>query len=262
MMEKKNILKVLLVSVAVVGLVYLIVDQFNKVGTTEGKIDYYNLSSSIGAGADSLSTSWINSSYDGFRTVLSDIDIALGMNGINEDEAGELTTKTGGVFNESANSYFRHSSWAEKELSHIKHIASYLHNTGIVNVVDGYYSAKSVISASKTCTTTAAVDNCIDKAASYNKSPWTNCTEIKDGLSQVRTNAMESFINRSLVPICNRLNNYKANYTYFDDFDNDYQKVKNGKAYLDQKSYSNSSFNSKFSSIQYNSAANDLDPRF
>ena len=261
-MEKKNILKILLVSVAVIGLIYLIVDQFNKVGTTEGKIDYYDLTAKIGTGADSLSTNWINSSYDAFRAVLSDIDIAKGMQGITGEESAELTSKTDAIFKTAANSYFHHSSWADSELSHIKHIATYLHNTSIVSIVDGYYGAQNLIASSKACTTTSAVDNCIEKADSYNKAPWTNCTAIKDGLAQVRTNAMESYINRNLIPICNRLANYKANYTYFDDFDNDYQQVKNGKTYLESKSYSNSSFNSKYSSIQYNNAANDLDPRF
>jgi len=261
-MEKKNILKILLVSVAVIGLIYLVVDQFNKVGTTEGKIDYYNLTAEIGAETDSLSTNWINSSFNGFRTVLSDIDIAKGMQGITVEESADLISKTEALFNTAANSYFRHSSWSDLELSHIKHIASYLHNNGIVSIVDGYYGAQNLIASSKSCTTTAAVDNCIAQANSYYKAPWTNCTSIKDGLVQVRTNAMESYINRSLIPICNRLTNYKANYTYFDDFDNDYQKVKNGKTYLDSKSYSNSTFNAKYSSIQYNNAANDLDPRF
>lgn len=261
-MEKKNILKILFVSVAVIGLIYLIVDHFNKVGTTEGKIDYYDLTAEIGSGADSLSTNWINSSYNGFRVVLSDIDIAAGMQGITGEESAVLISKTDARFKTAANSYFRHSSWADSELSHIKHIATYLHNNGIVNIVDGYYGALNLITSSKSCTTTAAVDNCISKSESYNKAPWTNCEAIKDGLAQVKANAMESYINRSLIPICNRLANYKAYYTYFDDFDNDYQKVKNGKTYLDSRSFSSSSFNSKYSSIQYNNAANDLDPRF
>ena len=261
-MEKKNILKILLVSVAVVGLIYLIVDQFNKVGTTEGNIDYYDLNGAVGVGVDSLSTSWINTSYDSFRAVLSDIDIAKGMQGISDEAASDLSRKTNEVFKSAANSYFRHSSWLDSDLSHIKHIASYLRNSDVVSIIDGYYSAQNLIASSKTCTTTSQVDNCIAKAESYNKAPWTNCATIKDGLAQVRTNAMESYINRSLVPIFNRLTKYKANYTYFDDFDNDYQKVKNGKAYLDQKSYTNASFNSKYGSIQYNNAANDLDPRF
>ena len=261
-MEKKNILKILLMSVAVIGLIYLVVDQFNKVGTTEGRIDYYNLTAEIVAGVDSLSTNWINSSYNVFRAVLSDIDIAAGMHGITSEESAMLTSKTDTLFKTAANSYFRHSSWSDSELSHIKHIATYLHNNGVVSILDGYYGAQNLIASSKSCTTTDAVENCIAKAESYNKAPWTNCSAIKDGLAQIRTNALESYINRSLIPICNRLDNYKAHYTYFDDFDNDYQKVKNGKIYLDSKSYSNSLFNSKYSSIQYNNAANDLDPRF
>ncbi len=261
-MEKKNIIKILLVSVVLIGLIYLIVVQFNKVGTTEGNIDYYEFSAKIEMEIDSLSTGWINSSNNDFRTILSDIDIAKGMNGISEDDAIDLTKRTNDVFKVSADSYFKRISWTDKELGEIKCIALYLHNNGLVSIVDGYYSAKSVIASSRTCASTSAVDNCIDRAASFNKAPWTNCAELKEGLAQVRTNAMESYINRSLAPICDRLINYKANYTYFDDFDNDFQKLKSGKVYLDQKSYSNPTFDSRYNSIQYNNAANDLDPRF
>lgn len=128
--------------------------------------------------------------------------------------------------------------------------------------MDGYHEARKLIASSKTCATTAAVDNCIAKAASYNKSPWSNCKELKDGLSRVRSNALESYTNRSLIPLCDKLVKYKVKYTYFDDFDRDYQKVRKGKEYLEKKSYSNAAFLSRYNSIKYNNAANDLDPRF
>ena len=44
--------------------------------------------------------------------------------------------------------------------------------------------------------------------------------------------------------------------------DRDYQKVRKGKEYLEKKSYSNAAFLSRYNSIKYNNAANDLDPRF
>lgn len=49
-----------------------------------------------------------------------------------------------------------------------------------------------------------------------------------------------------------------------DGFDRDYQKVRKGKGkeYLEKKSYSNAAFLSRYNSIKYNNAANDLDPRF
>lgn len=260
-MEKKNILKILLVSVAVIGLIYLIVVQFNKVGTNVGRIDYYDLMAEIGAEANDLSPEWDKSSYNDFRAVLSDIDVAKGMNGISEEEASELSAKTNDIFKSSAGSYFVHSSWTDYDLGHIKQLASYLRDKNIVDIIDGYYDAVRVIAASRTCATTTAVENCIAKANSYNKTPWTNCTDIKQGLSQVKTYAMESFISRSLLPICNRLSSYRTNYTFFDEFDADYQKVKDGKAFLDKNSYTNASFNSKFGAIPYNDAANVLDPR-
>lgn len=261
-MEKKNIIKLLLVAVAIVGLIYLIVDQFNKVGTSEGSIDYYNLSGDIRASIDSLSSSWNSSSYNAFRELLSDIDIASGMNAIDKTAADNNLASTREVFDLASNSYFTHISWDETDLSHIKHIAGYLQDKGILGIVDGYYGAKSVIANSKSCTSQSAVDNCISKAESYNKAPWINCKEIKDGLASVKMNALESYTNRSLIPLCNRLMNYKSNYQYFDEFDADYQKATSGKEYLQKKSHVSSSFNSKYSSIDYNSAANDLDPRF
>lgn len=261
-MEKKNIIKILLVSLAIVGLLYLIIDQFKKVGTTSGDIDYYDLSAELKAQADSLSTSWNKTSYSAFRSMLSDIDIALAMNGIEESSSSVVQAKTGQVFSESAGTYFKKSKWIDSDLSQIKHIANYLQNKTILNYIDGFYGARSIIAASKSCSSTSAVENCISKADSYNKAPWTNCVEIKDGLAQVKKNALDSYTNRSLLPLCNKLINYRTNYTYFDEFEKDYENVKTGKAFLDGKSYSNSSFNSKYASINYNNAANDLDPRF
>ena len=130
------------------------------------------------------------------------------------------------------------------------------------NYIDVFYSARSIIASSKSCSSTSAVENCISKAESYNKAPWTNCTEIKDGLAQVRKNALDSYTTRCLIPLCNKLINYKTYYTYFDEFEKDYESVKAGKSFLDGKTYSSASFNSKYASISYNNAANDLDPRF
>ena len=261
-MEKKNIIKLLLISIAIAGLAYLVVDQFNKVGTSDGRIDNYDLSRELHSSIDSLSSSWNETSYLAFREVLADIDIAEGMNGIDENASEQALSLTNSVFSEASKAYFRRSTWVDSDLSHIKHIASYLKDSDIVGIVDGYYGAKSVISGSRSCASQSAVDNCISKADTYNKAPWTNCQELKDGLASVRKNALESYTNRTLIPLCNRLLNYKSNYRYFDEFDADYQKVKMGDEYLRTKSYVNSSFNNKYSSIQYNSAANELDPRF
>lgn len=261
-MEKKNIIKLLLISIAIAGLTYLVVDQFNKVGTSDGRIENYDLSRELQSSIDSLPSSWNGSSYLAFREVLADIDIAEGMNGIDENASEQALSLTNSVFSEASKAYFRRSSWVDSDLSHIKHIASYLKDSDIVGIVDGYYGAKSVIASSKSCASQSAVDNCITKADTYNKAPWTNCQELKDGLASVRKNALESYTNRALIPLCNRLLNYKSNYRYFDEFDADYQKVKLGKDYLQAKSHVSSSFNNKFNSIQYNNAANELDPRF
>lgn len=261
-MEKKNIIKLLLVSVAVIGLIYLIVDQFKKVGTASGKIDYYDLSAEILLEADNLPSDWVASSNSSFRTILSDIDIAHAMQGIGDESSDKAKEKACSVFIDAANSYFKKSTWSEKELANIRTIATYLHAETIGRIVDGYYSAKKVIASSKSCTSQTAVDNCIKSADTYNKTPWINCSEIKNGLASVRTDALNSYTNKTLIPICNRLLDFKSHYKYFDEFDEDYQKVKDGQDYLQKKNHTNSTFNTKFSSINYNEAANTLDPRF
>lgn len=261
-MEKKNIVKILLVAIAVVGLVYLVVDQFNRVGTSEGHIDSYDLFGEINNGINSLAESWGKSSYNDFRIALSNIDIASGMRGIGESQSEQALSHVSEVFKSASRSYFNRSSWTEGDLSQIKHIADYLHDGDITGIINGYYGAMRVIANSKSCSNQSAVDNCISAANSYNKSPWTNCSEIKNGIASVRNNALESYTTRCLIPICNRLADYKNNYVYFDDFDRDYEKVKDGKIFLDNHSYSNSSFISKFNAIKYNDAANVLDPRF
>lgn len=261
-MEKKNIVKLLLVLVVAVGLIFLVVSQFNRVGTSEGSIDYYNLDKEISSKVDSLPSAWNSISYNSIREILSDIDIAKGMSALDSLQADNAQTKVKDVFSTASTSYFSHSTWNEKELEHIKSIASFLRDNRISSIVDGYYGAKSIISSSRSCATQSAVENCISKATTYNKAPWTNCTEIKDGLSSVKKTALDSYTSRSLIPLCNKLVDFKKNYTFFDDFDRDYQVATSGKAFLSKMDYNNSSFNSKYSSINYNQAANDLDPRF
>ncbi len=86
-MEKKNIIKMLLISLAAVGLIYLIVDHFNEIGTSEERIDYYNLSADINSKVDSLPATWGQSSYSSFRSALSDIDVASAMQGMDKESA-------------------------------------------------------------------------------------------------------------------------------------------------------------------------------
>lgn len=261
-MEKKNIVKLLLVLVVAVGLIFLVVSQFNRVGTSEGSIDYYDLDKEITSKVDSLPSAWNSTSYDSLRELLSDIDIAKGMSALDSLQANNAQAKVKDVFSTAASSYFTHSTWREGDIEQIKRISSFLRDNKVSSIIDGYHGAKSIISSSRSCATQSAVENCISKASTYNKAPWTNCTEIKDGLSSVKKAALDSYTSHSLIPLCNKLVEYKKSYTFFDDFDRDYQIVTSGKTFLTKMDYNNSSFNSKYGSINYNQAANDLDPRF
>ena len=73
---------------------------------------------------------------------------------------------------------------------------------------------------------------------------------------------MTSYTNKTLLPKCKKMNNFKSNYSYFDDFDADYQMIKNAQLFLSKHKYSNSALDVSFKSIKYNDAANSLDPKF
>jgi hypothetical protein len=238
-MEKKSFVKLLLVLVVTIGLVFLVVSQFNRVGTSEGSIDYYNLDKEITSKVDSLPSAWNSTSYNSIREVLSDIDIAKGMSALDSLQADNAQTKVKDIFSTASTSYFTHSIWNERDLEHIKSIASFLRDNKVSSIIDGYYGAKNIIASSRSCATQSAVENCISKAATYNKAPWTHCTEIKDGLSSVKKAALDSYTSRNLIPLCNKLVDFKKNYTYFDDFDRDYQIATSGKSFLTKMDYNN-----------------------
>ena len=58
------------------------------------------------------------------------------------------------------------------------------------------------------------------------------------------------------------MNNFCSNYSYFDDFDADYQLVKKAQEFLKSHNYTNNSLYGSFKTIKYNDAANALDPKF
>lgn len=261
-MSKKSLIKFILIFAAVFILLYLGISQFGKIGTSNAKIANYNLSEILNTRIDSLGTTWVNGTYINTRDILADAAIARGMAGINEEDYDAAVSRIVTCFSSSSDNYFTHSVWRDDDLTDIKHLASYLKQNKVINIVDGHYGALKIIANSKVCSTQDAVNACISGAEKYNKTPWTFCAEVKDGLSAVKNNALNSYTLRTLIPTCKKLDNYAGNYSYFDDFDVDYQKVKNGKSFLESKGYTNANFNSLYNAVDYNGAANNLDPRF
>lgn len=261
-MSKKSLIKFTLIFSAVFILLYLGISQFRTLGTSSAEIANFNLTETLNAIIDSLGTSWGNNTYINTRDILADVIIAKGMTGIEENDYDTAVSRIGSCFSAASENYFTHSVWRDDELTNIKHLATYLKLNKVINIVDGHYGALKIIANSKTCSTQEAVNACISGAEKYNKSPWTFCAEVKDGLSAVKNNALNSYTTRTLIPTCKKLGNYTGNYSYFDDFDVDYQKVMNGKNFLESKDFTSAIFNSMYNSIDYNSAANNLDPRF
>lgn len=261
-MSKKSLIKTTLIVAAIFGMLYIGVSQFRKIGTSNTGIDSYNLAASISKKIDSLDIVWSKSTYINTRDLLADAIIAKGMNGIIDDDYKIAISRIKDCFKISSENYFTHPAWKDDDLSRIKSLASYIEDIELINIVEGHYNALHVIANSKACRTQEAVNACISGAEKYNKTPWTFCAEVKDGLRAVKNNALNSYTTRTLIPTCKKLGNYTGNYSYFDDFDVDYQKVKNGKSFLESKGYSNASFNSLYNAVDYNGAANNLDPRF
>lgn len=261
-MRKNNLIKTILVFAAVLGLFYVGISQFSKIGTSNAEIDDFNLAASINSRINNIDQTWNVSTYISTRDVLADVIIAKGMNGINGDDYKAALLSLSERLKDSSKNYFTRPAWDDDDLSGIKRLASFMNINLLVDIVDGHYSALNVIANSKICSTQDAVNSCLSGAEKYNRSPWTFCTEVKDGLKNVKDNALISYTARALIPTCKKLDNYKENYSYFDDFDADYQKVKNGKSFLDSKDFTSAIFNSMYNSIDYNSAANNLDPRF
>lgn len=261
-MSKKSLIKFILIFAAVFILLYLGISQFGKIGTSNAEIANYNLSEILNTRIDSLGTTWVNGTYINTRDILADLAIAKGMAGINEEDYDAAVSRIGTCFSSSSDNYFTRSIWRDDDLTNIMKLAKYLHQDKVVNIIDGHDRVLKIIANSKTCSTQDAVNACITGAEKYNKTPWIFCAEVKDGLSAVKNNALSSYTTRTLIPTCKKLDNYKGNYSYFDDFDADYQKVKNGKSFLESKGFANANFNSLYNAVDYNGAANNLDPRF
>ena len=258
----KRVLKILLVMVAVIGGLYLAISHFMSLGTSQDAIEQYNYHQDFSEGVDSLSQSWSKKDFNQLKELYADLAIVGSMGAVGNETLSEynalLNTKTDLILR----SYFNQKSWDESELQSLNKFAQYVDHKYTINAVNGYYSIQSLLASSQSCRTQSQVENCIAESAKYSVQPWSNCTSLKDGLSAVPNTSMTSYTNKTLLPKCKKMNNFRSNYSYFDDFDADYQMLKNAQAFLGKHKYSNSTLDASFKSIKYNDAANALDPKF
>lgn len=190
------------------------------------------------------------------------LEVVKAMGAIEQADVTTYMTDVNSKAETILKSYFTRTKWVMADMNIIKSLAEYINYQFAINAVDGYHSIQSIIYNSQLCRTQKQVETSIADAQKYTVAPWTYCTELKEGLGKVPQNACSSYTNRTLVPKCNKMKDFKKNYEYFDDFDADYQMVKNAKSFLTQKQYQDANLNTKFSSIKYNDAANQLDPKF
>lgn len=258
----KRLIKISLLVIAVIGSLYLIASQFIFIGTSDEEIAYYDFKGDFEKGLDTLSLNWSNQNMDQLHDLYFQLEVVDGMGALDKNEISSYVADVNSQAETILKSYFTRNTWQQADMKRIRSLAEYINYQFAINAVDGYHTIQNIIYNSQLCKTQKQVEASIDDAQKYSVVPWTYCTELKDGLGKVPQNACSSYTNRTLVPQCNKMKEFKKNYEYFDDFDADYQMVKNAKSFLAQKQYQDANLNSKFGSIQYNDAANQLDPKF
>ena len=258
----KQFIKIILLVNAAIGSFYLIVSQLISIGTSDETIAYYDFKRDFDKVLDTLSLNWSNQNMDQLLDLYFQLVIVDAMGALDKNEVSSYVTDVNSMAEAILKSYFTRNTWEQEDIKRIRSLAEYINYQYAINAVDGYYSIQTIICNSHLCKTQKQVEAAIADAEEYYVTPWTYCTELKEGLGKVPQNACRSYTNRTLVPKCNKMNAYKKNYEYFDDFDTDYQMVKNAKSFLAKKQYQDANLNSKFASIKYNDAANQLDPKF
>lgn len=258
----KRFIKIALLVIAVIGSLYLIASQFIFIGTSDEDIAYYDFKGDFEKELDTLSLNWSNQNMDQLHDLYFQLEVVDAMGALDKNEVSSYVTDVNSMAETVLKSYFTRSTWLQADMKRIKSLAEYINYQYAINAVDGYHSIQSIIYNSQLCKTQKQVEASIAEAQKYTIAPWTYCTELKEGLGKVSQNACSSYTNRTLVPKCNKMKEFKKNYEYFDDFDADYQMVKNAKSFLTQKQYQDANLNTKFASIKYNDAANQLDPKF
>lgn len=258
----KRFIKIALIVVSVVGGLYLIASQFIFIGTSNEEIAYYDFKGNFDKWLDTLSLNWSNQNMDQLHDLYFQLEVVGAMGALDKNEVSSYVTDVNSMAETVLKSYFTRNTWVQTDMKRIKSLAEYINYQYAINAVEGYHNIQSIIYNSQLCKTQKQVEISIADAQKYTAAPWTYCTELKEGLGKVPQNACSSYTNRTLVPKCNKMREFKKNYEYFDDFDADYQMVKNAKSFLSQNQYQDANLNSKFASIKYNDAANQLDPKF
>lgn len=258
----KRFVKIALIVFSVIGGLYLIASQFISTGRSDEEIAYYDFGKDFNEALDTLSTDYTQKNIRNVSELYAQLEIVKAMGAVEESGIEQCKGKVNSVAETMLKSYFTRGEWAIGDMDKIKVLAQYMNYQYALNAISGFYDVQGIVANSKQCRTQSQVDKSISDAEKYSKAPWTYNTSLKQGLNAVPTNAFSSYVAKTLIPKCTKMNSFKTNYEYFDDFDADYQMVKNAKAYLAGKQYIDKNLDTKFKSIRYNDAANVLDPKF
>lgn len=258
----KQVIKLFLILAAIIGSITLIVTQFVSVGISEGEITKYDFQGNFNKDIDSLSTNWSNANLSHLNELYAQLEIVEAMGAIESEIVDKYTEVVDTKADRILNDFFKQTVWPLEDMQRVNTLAEYKKHESSINAINGLYAIKKLVKRSNSCLTQKQTEECIEEAKKYSVSPWNHCLELNKDLQAIPNNAFTSLTTKSLIPRCDKMINYRTNYKYFDDFDADYQLVKNAKAFFTRNDYSNNSLNTKFSVIKYTDAANVLDPKF
>jgi hypothetical protein len=184
----------------------------------------------------------------GFYSILDDIyteqSITLGTGEKNLDDEEILKSlqiafyEYAPIFTEYGKSYFMESSWNKTILKKLREEAITLLNLkiveessavdvdirSIVQNVDDYRSAWSIVRSANNCTTIADIDNVKSKANQYLKDPLINNTKLVSAIHGVEINARSAVV-RSITKSCAYICVYYEDYPSYASFNEAYEYV-------------------------------------
>ena len=207
----KRFIKISLLVIAVIGSLYLIASQFIFIGTSDEEIAYYDFKGNFDKGLDTLSLNWSNQNMNQLHDLYFQLEVVKAMGAIEQADVTTYMTDVNLMAETVLKSYFTRNTWLQADMKRIKSLAEYINYQYAINAVDGYHSIQSIIYNSQLCKTQKQVEASIADAEKYSVTPWTYCTELKEGLGKVPQNACSSYTNKTLVPKCNKMKECNQN---------------------------------------------------
>lgn len=243
----KKYIKIGLIVAAVAVVVGIIVFAIKAIATPpKEEIMVTDFTQNIQTKSDSqIKGNDYDSATKGFDMLLGEIkteafvSLTDGQKSISQAEADKAKTiiflAYAPIFTDYADSYFKHSSWDERDLNRLKSRATSLLNMqiaengtetdhqlhNIVNNVNEYYAAWKVARSASHCSTVNGIADVTNRANNYRHAPLTNNASLAAALAGVGNTAKDAVV-RKIAAYCDHVSNNYSNYSSYQSFYADY----------------------------------------